>query len=125
MVVLTSAYHGSQLLDKRSAYSSNRPPSYVLGERVFSGDHPMFMNADERWKLRRKLYFQLLQESRCNREHIPLLEAESAQLVRDICLEPDSLMFHPGRMANSVTMCLGKAIIVDVFKGNWNTNIIL
>ena len=73
----------------------------------------MFMDADERWKLRRKLYFQLLQESRCNKDHISLIEAEASQLVRDICLEPTSLMYHPGRYSNSITMSLGKQLPPD------------
>ncbi|KAL8786715.1 MAG: hypothetical protein Q9195_008090 [Heterodermia aff. obscurata] len=106
MVVLTSAIHAIQLLDKRALHYSNRPPSYIVGHLVFGGDHPMFMDADERWKLRRKLYFQLLQESRCNKDHISLIEAEASQLVRDVCLEPTSLMYHPGRYSNSITMSL-------------------
>ncbi|KAL4993008.1 hypothetical protein BDV10DRAFT_190364 [Aspergillus recurvatus] len=106
MVVLTSAFHAIQLLDKRSAHTSNRPPSYVLGDLVFKGDHPMFMNADERWKLRRKLYFQLVNEARCNTEHIRLVDAEAIQLVRDMCLVPSSLMYHPGRFSNSIIMSL-------------------
>ena len=110
MVVLTSAIHAIQLLDKRALHYSNRPPSYIVGHLVFGGDHPMFMDADERWKLRRKLYFQLLQESRCNKDHISLIEAEASQLVRDICLEPGSLMYHPGRYSNSITMSLGKQV---------------
>ncbi|KAK5996476.1 Cytochrome P450 monooxygenase [Cladobotryum mycophilum] len=106
MVVLTSAYHATQLLDKRSAKYSHRPPSYVVGDLVFGGDHPMFMDPDERWKLRRKLYFQLMNESRCNTEHVRLIEAESTKLLRDICLEPENVMQHPGRYTNSVISSL-------------------
>ncbi|KAI2686203.1 hypothetical protein CBS147332_2930 [Penicillium roqueforti] len=106
MVVLTSAYHATHLLDKRSANSSNRPPSFVLGDLVFAGDHPMFMDANERWKLRRKLYFQLMNEARCNTEHIRLVEAEATHLLRDLCLEPDSFMQHPARYSNSIIMSL-------------------
>ncbi|KAJ5952079.1 uncharacterized protein N7479_010492 [Penicillium vulpinum] len=106
MVVLTSAYHATNIMDKRSAISSNRPPSFLLGNLVFSGDHPMFMDANERWKLRRKLYFQLMNEARCNTEHIPLLDAEATHLLRDICLDPDSFMQHPSRYSNSIVMTL-------------------
>ncbi|XXH01658.1 hypothetical protein Hte_008018 [Hypoxylon texense] len=93
-------------MDKRSLHYSDRPPSYVVGHLVFEGNHPMFMNSDERWKLRRKLYHQVFQESKCNNEHIALLEAESSQLVRDIVLDPTALMHHPGRYSNSITMSL-------------------
>ena len=107
MVVLSSAKDAGRIMDKRSLHYSNRPSSYVVGDLVFEGDHPMFMNADERWKLRRKLYHQIFQESRCNKEHVALLEAESCQLVRDIALDPGALMLHPGRYSNSITMSLG------------------
>ncbi|KAI1083643.1 cytochrome P450 2D18 [Whalleya microplaca] len=104
MIVLSSAVDAGRLMDKRSLHYSNRPPSYVIGDLVFNGNHPMFMNADERWKLRRKLYHQILQESICNKEHITLLEAESSQLLRDIALDPGALMLHPGRFSNSIMM---------------------
>ncbi|KAI1350272.1 cytochrome P450 2D18 [Xylaria sp. FL0043] len=98
MVVLNTASNATRLLDQRSSLYSDRPPSHAVGDLVFHGHHPMFMNANERWKLRRKLYFQMFQESRCNKEHIRLVDAESAQLVRDMMLAPGDLMFHPGRM---------------------------
>ncbi|RFU78522.1 cytochrome p450 [Trichoderma arundinaceum] len=66
----------------------------------------MFMSADERWKLRRKLYFQMLQETKCNEDHMRLVEAETAQLIHDIAIQPESIMFHPGRMSNSITMSM-------------------
>ncbi|KAL3459598.1 cytochrome P450 2D18 [Aspergillus heterothallicus] len=106
MVVLTSRHDAVDILDKQSAYTSHRPPSYVLGELVFQGDHPMFMDADDRWKLRRKLYFQLVNEARCNSEHLRLVEAEATQLLCDICLQPEKLMYHPGRYSNSIIMSL-------------------
>ncbi|KAI1377149.1 cytochrome P450 2D18 [Hypoxylon crocopeplum] len=106
MIVLNSAVDAGRLMDKRSLHYSNRPPSYVIGHLVFDGNHPMFMNADERWKLRRKLYHQILQESKCNKEHVTLLEAESSQLLRDIALDPSDLMLHPGRFSNSIMMSL-------------------
>ncbi|KAI1161559.1 cytochrome P450 2D18 [Nemania serpens] len=106
VIVLSSGYYMNQLLEKRSLYYSDRPVSYVVGDQVYGGDHPMLMNADERWRLRRKLYFQLLQESRCNKDHLRIVEAETAQMLRDICLEPESIMHHPGRFSNSVIMSL-------------------
>ncbi|KAI0401615.1 cytochrome P450 2D18 [Xylaria palmicola] len=106
MVVLSSASNASRLLEQRSSLYSDRPPSYAIGDLVFHGNHPMFMNADERWKLRRKLYHQMFQESRCNKEHIALVEAESTQLLRDMCHVPEDLMLHPGRYSNSIVMSL-------------------
>ncbi|KAI2643559.1 cytochrome P450 2D18 [Xylaria nigripes] len=106
MIVLSTAVNAGRVMDKNSLHSSDRPASHVIGERVFGGDHPMFMNANERWKLRRKLYHQIFQESKCNKQHVPLLEAESAQLIRDIAINPNDLMLHPGRFSNSIMMSL-------------------
>ncbi|KAI1824884.1 cytochrome P450 2D18 [Xylaria intraflava] len=106
MIVLNTALDAGRVMDKRSLHYSDRPASHVIGDLVFEGNHPMFMDANERWKLRRKLYHQILQESVCNKQHIPLLEAESAQLLRDIALEPNDLMLHPGRFSNSIMMSM-------------------
>ncbi|KAI0393708.1 cytochrome P450 2D18 [Xylariaceae sp. FL0594] len=106
MVVLSTAADAGRVMDKRSLHYSDRPASYVIGDLVFRGNHPMFMDANERWKLRRKLYHQILQESKCNTQHIALLEAESTQLIRDIALHPNELMLHPGRFSNSIMMCM-------------------
>ncbi|KAI3322745.1 cytochrome P450 2D18 [Xylariaceae sp. AK1471] len=106
MIILSTAVDAGRLMDKRSLHYSNRPASHAIGDLVFEGNHPMFMDANERWKLRRKLYHQMLQESRCNKDHVSLLEAESSQLVRDIALSPSDLMLHPGRYSNSITMSL-------------------
>lgn len=108
MIILSSGYYLNQLLDKRSLVYSNRPPSYIVGEQVYGGDHPMLMNPDERWKHRRKLYFQLLQEAKCNKDHIKIIQAETSQMLRDIVLDPGNLMHHPGRFSNSVIMTLGE-----------------
>lgn len=107
MIVLSSASHATELLDKRSVKYSNRPSSHIVGDLVFGGDHPMFMNPDDRWKLRRKLYAEILQETRCAKEHVRLIDAETTQLLRDICQAPNDFMVHPGRLSNSLTMSLG------------------
>ncbi|KAK8108236.1 uncharacterized protein PG998_010249 [Apiospora kogelbergensis] len=106
MVVFNSAKPAIEVMDKQSLYSSNRPPSSILSHGVFRGNHPMYMAPAERWKLRRKLYHQILQESVLNKLYIPLIEAESCQLVRDVCSKPEDLMLHPGRYSNSVIMSL-------------------
>ena len=108
MVVFNSAKPAIEVMDKQSLLSSNRPPSYILAQRVFRGNHPMYMAPADRWKLRRKLYHQVLQESVVNKIQVPIVEAESWQLIRDICSKPKDLMLHPGRYSNSVTMSLGK-----------------
>lgn len=50
----------------------------------------------------------MMQESMCNKKHLALNEAESCQPVRDLCLDPENLMLHPGRYSNSMIMSLGE-----------------
>ena len=72
------------------------------------GDHLMFMNADKRWRRGRKLYHQHFMESKCERDHVPLQNAEAVQMLRDILTEPGNLMYHPKRFSNSIIMSLSK-----------------
>ncbi|KAI0839866.1 cytochrome P450 [Hypoxylon sp. FL0890] len=106
IVVLNSAYHATQLLQKRSLHYSDRPALFVLDQLVFGGDHTMLMNADSRWRLRRKLYFQLMNASKCDSEYFPLIEGEIMQTLKDLSMEPAALMHHPGRLSNSIIMAL-------------------
>lgn len=68
----------------------------------------MFMTADERWKLRQKLYYQMLQESRGNKDHLKFVEAESCQVVRDICLDLSNLMLYPRLYSDGIIVSLGR-----------------
>ncbi|KAI1362870.1 cytochrome P450 [Xylaria arbuscula] len=106
MIVVNSAAYAIELFTKRSANYCNRPPFYVIDQLVFSGDHTMLMNADSRWRLRRKLYFQLMNSSACDSKHLALIEAETTQTLRDLIADSADLMLHPGRMSNSIIMTL-------------------
>lgn len=97
-----------QLIDKRSLQYSDRPASYIADKLVMGGDHLMFMNADKRWRRGRKLYHQHFMESKCERDHVPLQNAEAVQMLRDILTEPGNLMYHPKRFSNSIIMSLSK-----------------
>ena len=97
-----------QLIDKRSSQYSDRPASYIADKLVMGGDHLMFMNADKRWRRGRKLYHQHFMESKCERDHVPLQNAEAVQMLRDMLTEPENLMYHPKRFSNSIIMSLSK-----------------
>ena len=96
------------LIDKRSSQYSDRPASYIADKLVMGGDHLMFMNADKRWQRGRKLYYQHLMESRCEKDHVAVQNAEAIQMLRDISTEPENLMYHPKRFSNSIIMSLSK-----------------
>ncbi|KAI0146387.1 cytochrome P450 [Xylariaceae sp. FL1272] len=106
MIVVSSAACAIELFTKRSANYCNRPPLYVIEQLVFAGDHTMLMNADSRWRLRRKLYSQLLNASKCDNKHLSLVDAEISQTLKDLIADPAGLMLHPGRMSNSIILVL-------------------
>ena len=45
-------------------------------------------------------------EARCDADHVPLIEAEATQFLRDICLYPEHMMEHAPRYSNSISMAL-------------------
>ncbi|KAH8657729.1 cytochrome P450 2D18 [Xylariales sp. PMI_506] len=106
MVVISSPRYVKELLDKRSANYSNRPPSWIADQMLFGGSHAMFMNPSDRWRRARKLYAQLLSEKRCDTSHLALVDAEAIQMLRDFCVEPKQLMNHPRRFSNSIIMSM-------------------
>jgi len=96
------------LIDKKSSIYSSRPTSYVGQELITRGDHLLVMNHGDKWRKFRKLVHQQFHETRCEREHITLQNAEAVQMLRDFCVAPESLMQHPKRFSNSIIMTLRK-----------------
>lgn len=109
-VVLSSPTAVKQLVDKQSAYFSNRPSFYIADELMMHGDHLMFMNTDQRWRRGRRLYHQYFNEGVSEREHVVVQQAEAVQLLRDMCLQPDDFMAHCKRYTNSVIMSLSMSL---------------
>jgi len=95
------------MLDKKSSIYSGRPVSYV-SDLMTHRDHLLAMDYGEKWRKFRKLIHQQFHESRCEKEHIVLQNAEAVQMLRDFCLAPGEVMKHPKRFSNSITMTLGK-----------------
>lgn len=111
IVVITDGNIGTALLDKRAAVTSDRPESYAVGQLAFRNNHLLFMKADQRLRIRRKLISQMVTEARCDADHIPLIEAEATQLLHDVCKYPEHMMEHPPRYSNSIVMALGESIM--------------
>lgn len=105
-VVISSPAILKKLIDQRSNIYSARPPSYVSHELITKGDHLLIMTNNEKWKLFRKLVHQTFNQSRCEKEHITLQDAEAVQMLKDFCDEPENLMSHPKRFSNSIIMSL-------------------
>ena len=65
---------------------------------------------DDKWKLQRKLVHQYFNETRCEKDHLTLQNAEAVQMLRDMCTTPERIMYHPKRFSNSIIMSLGKFV---------------
>lgn len=95
-----------ELIDKKSAIYSDRPPSYIGRGLISHNDHFVLMNVGERWRLLRKLTHHFFNAAKCEKEHLVVQNAEAVQMLRDFCIEPDQLMLHPVRFSNSIIMSL-------------------
>lgn len=65
------------------------------------------MSNDDKWRLFRKMVHHSFNESRCEKVHLSLQNAEAVQMLRDVCVMPEELMNHPKRFSNSVIMSIG------------------
>ena len=107
-IVLTDRRLVKELVDKKSAIYSHRPTSYILQNLVTQGDYMLLMDYDSEWRKFRKLVAQQFTESMCEKEHVKLVNAEAAQMMRDMVVEPENYMVHPRRYSNSVVMSVCK-----------------
>ncbi|KAJ5669213.1 hypothetical protein N7462_010283 [Penicillium macrosclerotiorum] len=105
-IVLTDRKLVREVVDKRGAKYSYRPPSYVSHDLITKGDHILVMQYGTLWRLFRKIAHQYFTESIVEKEYVPIQEAEAVQMIRDLCLQPDQHMMHPRRFSNSVIMSL-------------------
>ena len=109
-VVITDRSLVKALIDKKSAIYSDRPPSYVSHDLITRGDHVLVMRPDgTRWRLYRKLIHQMWNETRCENDHVKLVDAEAVQMMHDFCVAPEQLMMHPKRFSNSIIMSLSES----------------
>ncbi|KAI9879658.1 MAG: hypothetical protein M1830_007765 [Pleopsidium flavum] len=105
-VVLTDRRLIKNLIDGKSSIYSNRPPSYVMNDLTTRGDHLLVMDYGNTWRLFRRILHQKFMESKCEKEHVKLQNAEAGQMLRDFCIAPEQHMLHPKRYSNSIIMSL-------------------
>lgn len=98
------------LIDKKSAIYSSRPPSYVSHDLITRGEHILVMAHSDKWRLFRKLVHQQFHEAKCEKEHVPLQNAEAVQMLNDFCVMPEQMMNHPKRFSNSIIMSLRECL---------------
>lgn len=94
-----------ELVDKKSNLYSHRPQSLV-SHLITNSDHLLVMQYGDRWRRLRKIVHQFLMESRCEKDHWKVQEAEANQMIHDFWTMPGDHMLHPKRYANSITNSL-------------------
>lgn len=108
MAVITDRRIIKETVDKKSTLYSDRPRSFVSHDLITKGDHLLVMHYGNQWRTCRKLVHQNLTESMVENEHLPLVDAEAIQLVRDYMLYPKDHMLHPKRFSNSISNSISK-----------------
>lgn len=105
-IVITSPQLVKQLVDKKSNIYSNRPPSYIGNKIISDDDHMLLFQYDEKWRKARKIFHQYFMESIVTKQHLPLVNAEAVQMLRDFGVQPENFMRHPQRFSNSIIVSL-------------------
>jgi cytochrome P450 family 619 len=107
-IVITDRRLVKELMDKRSSITSNRPKAHIADQMVYGGDDIIFMQSNNpHWKVARRFMHQNFMGSMVDKQHMPLLNAEAVQMIRDMITMPEDFMKHPKRFANSFMMSVG------------------
>jgi cytochrome P450 len=111
-IVITDRRLVKELMDKRGAISSDRPPAMVLDTMIYEGAQILVMNhSNPRLRVGRKLIHQHFMGTVVEEKHMPVINAEAAQLLRDMCIEPEQFLEHLKRLSNSMIMSICKQLL--------------
>lgn len=113
-VVLTDRRIIKELLDKKATASSARPVSEVAQGIITGNDSMLVMDNTPTWRVMRKLIHQEFVETRCDKDHIKVQEAEGIQFMRDLCVSPKDFFHHSKRFSNSIIMSLCECTNISV-----------
>ncbi|KAK4051743.1 hypothetical protein OIO90_004567 [Microbotryomycetes sp. JL221] len=106
MVVLTGASEVKELMDRRSATTSDRPPLHVANELITNGKHLLAMGYSARWRLVRKILHQYLTIRMCEEKHQFVQSAESTQMIWDVLNKPDDYYNRVRRYSTGVILSI-------------------
>ncbi|KAL2061480.1 hypothetical protein VTL71DRAFT_6857 [Oculimacula yallundae] len=110
-IVLTDRRLVKELMDKKHAVSSNRPHIEMLQTTLYKNDDLLLMQpSDIRWRTGRKFLHQNFRSTTVENTHMPLINAESTQLMKDFLCQPEEFLQHTKRLGNSFMMSVGYGI---------------
>ncbi|EUC43271.1 hypothetical protein COCMIDRAFT_38750 [Bipolaris oryzae ATCC 44560] len=105
-IVLSGRHAVKQVLDKKSAVSSDRPTSLLRQQLLTGGDHLLWMDATPQWRGLRKLIHADLTEVVCTSRNAPLQQAEAVQMLYDMMQSSADWKRHIERYTNSVVLSI-------------------
>ncbi|KAH7343963.1 cytochrome P450 [Rhizoctonia solani] len=94
-----------ELYDKRGTIYSGRPLQMVT-EIAGAGDHFLFQQDTQKWRVVRKQIVQHFSPAVMKSENVPLQEVESVQLLYEFLHQSEEFMTHPMRYTTSILTCL-------------------
>lgn len=103
VVVVSTAEHAIELLDKRSPSYSSRPQQVFANDLVSRGLRLTFMPYHDLWRTERKLIHKLT-SPQASGTYEPMQELESTQLMIDMLERPKAFWGHCQRYAGSLIM---------------------
>ncbi|KAL1745670.1 cytochrome P450 [Schizophyllum fasciatum] len=104
VIVLSSPSSIKDVLDRQSAYTSDRP-EHTLSELVTDGWNLFLSRYNDRWRRMRKAAQMLLAPS-VVKDYLPIQDAESTQLLFDVLSTPDKFFTHMNRYSNSIALSI-------------------
>ncbi|KAF8164128.1 cytochrome P450 [Mycena galopus ATCC 62051] len=90
VVVLTNVAAVKELMEKRSAFTSDRP-SIHLADRMTGGFHMVLARSTSTWKILRNTSGAIL-TAQAAAQHLPIQQAEATQLLYDILRSPKAII---------------------------------
>ncbi|KAJ7609443.1 cytochrome P450 [Roridomyces roridus] len=102
VIVLTDPNAVKELLEKKSGSTSDRPAIYIV-ELVTRGLHVALARYGDTWRTLRKTAHSILTAQAAER-HLPIQQAEAAQLLYDILCTPKGFFTHGRRYSSSIIM---------------------
>ncbi|KAK0451681.1 cytochrome P450 [Armillaria borealis] len=100
VIVVTSPRAVRELIDQKSASTSDRPPSH-FSNVITGGNNIGFARYSDYWRRGRRVMHSMLTKKACV-NHLTIQRAEASQLMYDYLVEPKEFVAHGQRYANSV-----------------------
>lgn len=109
-IVLSDRRLVKELMDTKNSITSNRPQAVILDTMLYDGDEMLLMQpSNPRWRTARKFLHQNFMSSVVEGKHMPLINAEAVQMLRDLLVQPGEFLKHSKRFGNSFMMSVGSS----------------